>query len=429
MLRKCLFILLLVVGLFSLGTLSAFAQTGQMRGHVVLQQAGGTKVPGADAVIDVYRTDIGGTFHTKTNKRGEWVFAGLPFVGTYTIAASMPNARPDFLPGAKAGRDVDYEMVLSPGDGKHLTFDEIKVATARNTGGTPSGDKGESAADKAKREELARRNAEIATENKKAENINETIGRTFKLGNEALNAKPPNYDQAIKQYEEGLAADADQPALLTNRAQAYKARGVDRFNAGLKAKDDAGMEAGKQDFRAASESATKAVELLKKEPAAADPAAKTKQDANKYVAFQTRAETMRLFVTKVDPLQGDAGLVAFQDYIAIETDPVKKARAQLDAAQMLLDAGQGEKSLAEFRKILATNPDDPDANVGAGLALFSIGDKAKYQEAANYLQHFVDVAPETHKFKSDAKAILAELKNTEKVEPVRSTPTRRGRRP
>ena len=189
------------------------------------------------------------------------------------------------------------------------------------------------------------------------------------------------------------------------------------------------MEAGKQDFRAANESAAKAVELLKKEPVAADPAAKAKQDANKYVAFQTHAETMRLFVTKVDPSQADAGLVAFQDYIGVETDPARKARAQLDAAQMLLDAGEGEKSLAEFRKILATNPDDPDANVGAGLALFSIGDKAKYQDAANYLQHFVDVAPETHKFKADAKAILAELKNTEKVEPVRNTPTRRGRRP
>src|SRR5205807_9346219 len=122
MLRKCLLILGAVVSIFSLGALSAFAQSGQIRGHVLLQQADGTKVPAADATIDVYRTDIGGTFHTKTNKKGEWVFAGLPFVGTYTIAVSMPNARPDFLPGAKAGRDADYELVLTPGDGKRLTF-------------------------------------------------------------------------------------------------------------------------------------------------------------------------------------------------------------------------------------------------------------------------------------------------------------------
>jgi tetratricopeptide (TPR) repeat protein len=272
---------------------------------------------------------------------------------------------------------------------------------------------------------MIRKNAEIEAANKKAGEANAIIGRTFKAGNEALNAK--NYEEAIKQYGEGLAADQDQPALLTNRAQAFKARGVERFNAGLQSKDQASMDAGKQDFRDAADASTKAVELLKKEPAGADAEAQAKQKANKYVAFLTRAESMRLFVTKVDPTQADAGLAAFQDYIAVETDPAKKAKAQLDSAQMLLDAGEGDKSLAEFRKILATNPDDPDANVGAGLALFSTGDKAKYQDAANYLQHFVDVAPETHKFKADAKAILNELKNTEKVEPVRSTPSRRRR--
>src|SRR5258708_40182896 len=100
-------------------------------------------------------------------------------------------------------------------------------------------------------------------------------------------------------------------------------------------------------------------------------------------------------------------MAAFQDYIAVESDPVKKAKAQLDLAQMLLDAGAGDKAFAEYQKILATNPDDPDANLGAGLALYSTGDKAKYQQAANYFQHFVDKAPDTHKFKNDAKDILA----------------------
>ena len=137
---------------------------------------------------------------------------------------------------------------------------------------------------------------------------------------------------------------------------------------------------------------------------------------------------MRLFVTKTDPTQADAGAAAFQDYISVETDSAKKSRAQLDLAQMLLDAGSGDKAYAEYQKILTANPDDVDANLGAGLALFSIGDKGKYQDAANYLQHFVDKAPDTHKFKNDAKAILAELKSTENVTPEKTTP-KRGRRP
>ena len=130
---------------------------------------------------------------------------------------------------------------------------------------------------------------------------------------------------------------------------------------------------------------------------------------------------MRLFVTKADQSQADAGEAAFKDYISVEMDPAKKAKAQLDMAQMLLDAGSTEKALAEFKAILVTTPDNPDANLGAGLALYATGDKTKYQEAANYLQKFVDVAPDTNAMKQGAKEVLVELKNTENVTPEKTT--------
>src|SRR6185503_19888503 len=104
----------------------------------------------------------------------------------------------------------------------------------------------------------------------------------------------------------------------------------------------------------------------------------------------------------------------------------KKSKAQLDMAQMLLDAGAADKALSEFQAILSTSPDSPEANLGAGLAVYATGDKAKFQEAANYLQKFVEVAPDTNPMKVDAKAILTELKNTENVTPekTKSTPRR-----
>jgi tetratricopeptide (TPR) repeat protein len=405
------------------GAIAASAQTAELRGHVILRQADGKSERVANAIIDVYRTDIAGKYNTKTDKKGNFVFAGLPFGGTYTIAVSAPNVSPTFQPGARAGKDVDYELEVTPGDGKRLTEAEVKAAASTAQPGAAV----ESAADKAKREEIMRKNAEIEEKNKKISSTNETIARTFKAGNDALMAK--NYDEAIKQYSEGLSADAEQPALLTNMALAYKARGVDRYNAAVTSKDDAakasGLEGAKDDFRKAADATGKAVAFIKAQPAAADPTAQARQNSNKMAAFSTHAEAMRLLVTKVDQSKADAGLVAYQEYIAIETDPAKKAKAQKDAAQMLLDSGAGDKALVEFQKILADNPNDPDANLGAGLALFSSGDKAKYQDAANYLQKFVDAAPETHKFKADAKAILTELKNTEKVVPQN---TGRGRR-
>ena len=276
------------------------------------------------------------------------------------------------------------------------------------------------------------KNKEIEAGNKKIESANQIVAESFKAGNVALQAK--NYDEAIKQYDTGLAADPEQAALLTNKAAALKARGVDKYNAAIQLKTDdpakkSGLEAAQSDFKAAAEAANKAADVLKKEPAATDPNDQKRQEANKYAAYSVRAEAMRLYVTKADPSQADAGIAAFQDYIAVETDPAKKSRAQLDLAQMLLDSGNGDKAYAEFQKILAAQPDDPDANLGAGLALFSTGNKAKYQEAANYLQHFVDKAPDTHKFKNDAKAILAEMKSTENVVPEKTTTPSRRKRP
>src|SRR5262245_9577577 len=126
---------------FAVGVLVAFAavttsaQVGELRGHVFMQQADGQKVPLADAAIDVFRTDVAAKYNTKTNKKGEFVFAGLPFIGTYTVAASHPTARPNFVTGVKVGRDTPYDIVLTPGDGKRLTLDELKNATAGGGGG------------------------------------------------------------------------------------------------------------------------------------------------------------------------------------------------------------------------------------------------------------------------------------------------------
>ena len=442
MISKHLIGALAIALLLAVASVPAFAQVGELRGHVWMQQADGQKVPLADAQIDVFRTDMKATYNTKTNKKGEFVFAGLPFVGTYTVAASHPTAAPNFVPGVKAGRDIPCEITVTPGNGKRLTLDEISKAGGTNPN-PPSGGGGggESAADKAKREELMKKNAEIEAANKKITEANEVIARTFKAGNEALTAantasRANNVDQAIQkfnealtQFDEGLVADPEQPAILTNKAVALKGRGVEKYNATVRSKtlDDAGrtagLEAAKADFKAAAEASTKAVNLLKAQAAPTDPAELVRFNSNKYAALLTQAESMRLFVSKVDPTQAEAGLTAFKDYMAVETDAAKKSKAQLDAAQMLLDSGAADKALVEFQAILAAQPDSPEANLGAGLALYASQDKAKFQEAANYLQHFVDVAPDSNPLKADAKAILAELKSTEKVVPER-TPSR-----
>ena len=452
MIGRYFFGALMVAILVAFASLTAVAQVGELRGHVWMQQADGQKVPLADAQIDVFRTDMKADYHVKTNKKGEFVFAGLPFIGIYSVAASHPTAKPNWVNGVRAGRDIPCEITVTPGDGKRLTFDEIKAAgggapnPAAATGGGNSGG-GESAEAKAKREEMLKKNAEIEAGNKKITEANEIIARTFKAGNEQLTAanassKANNsedaiakYTAAIAQFDEGLAADAEQPAILTNKAVALKARGVERFNSTVRSKtlDDAGKTAGlqaaKDDFKAAAENASKAVAMIKAQPVPTEAAELQRYNANKYAAMLTNAEANRLHVSKGgDPNSADAGIAAYKDYLAVETDPAKKSKAQLDMAQMLLDSGAADKALTEFKAILATTPDSPEANLGAGLAVYAGGDKAKYQEAANYLQKFVEVAPDSNPMKNDAKAILTELKNTENVTPEK-TPKAPRKRP
>lgn len=434
MLSKIFFALFAVVALLSTAFIAS-AQSGELRGHVTMDQADGTKLPASDVVIDVYRTDLTGKYNTKTNKKGEFVFAGLPFVGTYTIAASHPSARPTYRPNVKVGRGTDYEINLSPGDGKRLTLEEIKAAEKQHAGnGASSSTPKESAADKAAREELIRKNEEM---NKKVEESNALITRTFKAGNDALNLK--KYDEAIAQFTEGLTADPDHPgipSLLTNKSVALRARGIDRYNAAIGMQDDAakktGLDGAKKDWQEAAEVAGKAVTLLKAQPATPTPETPAGQKSNLYYALAARADAMKFFVGKVDATQVDQGMAAFQEYIPMETDPVKKARAEHDAAQMLFDANAFERALAEYQKILAANPDDLVALLRSGQALFNIGainsDKAKYQEAANFLARFVEKAPDTDALKADAKAILETLKDQENVKPEKTaTPTRRRR--
>lgn len=437
MFKKSVITMLAAVVVLMSAVQLSLAQTGELRGHVVIVQADGSTVPASEAQIDVYRTDISGQYQTKTNKKGEFVFAGLPFVGTYTIVASHPTAQFDYKTGIRAGQGTDVEIKLSPGNGKRPTKDEVMGAAKQGGGAaSPSASGSESSGDKAKREELMKKNAEIAEKNKKIEETNAVISRTFNAGNAALKLK--NYEEAIRQYDEGIAADPDQPALLTQKAIALKARGVDRYNAAIQSKEEAakasGFDSAKKDFAAAAEASKKSVELINARTAPTDPQELVSFQGNKHAALATHAETMRLFVTKVDQSKVDEGETAFREYIAIEPDPAKKAQAQRDAAQMLFDANSFDKALAEYKKILDANPDDTDALVKSGMLLFNIGamnnDKAKYQEAANFLQRFVDKAPDSDKFKDDAKAILEELKNQQNVKAEKvATPSRPARRP
>lgn len=434
-LLRTLFAALLVAA----SAVAASAQTTQVNGTVTLKQADGTVVPAAGAQIDIYRTDIKAEFHTKADKKGKYIHAGLPFVGTYTVVVSAPGASPSYQSKLRFTQQTQYDFELRPGDGSRPTVEDIAKLAASGGGGSSAGGgaappRSESKEDKAAREAREKEIADIEKKNAEITKSNETVGRVFKAGNDALFANPPRYDEAISNYREGLAARPEEVALLTNLAEALRQRADSRYNASVKeatpeAKVAAQNEA-KKDWSEGAELASKAASLVKGSSASGPNVNATAYEQNKKAAFSVRAILLRRVVAKVDSTKAADALAASQEYAEIETDPAKKAKIRSETLQALFDGGATDLAIAEAQKVLAEDPDNPDANRIYGLALFSTGDKAKFQEAANYLQRYVDKAPDTDPLKQSAKESLDYLKTAENVKPEKA-PARpgRGKRP
>ena len=255
--------------------------------------------------------------------------------------------------------------------------------------------------------EAAKKLAEIEAQNKKIEADNATVARTFAAGDKALRAK--RYDEAIALYDEGLAA-REEPALLTYKSVALRARGAARFNASLRNTDAAAKTAAQQlaakDWREAAAAAARAAEVIKSSPPAADPAAQASQRRTHLSALNARAEAMRLVATKVDKSRMREAVLVFRELLAAEIDPARRAAAQSSLARMMFDAEDFQSAAVEWRKVLATAPEDADASAYLGLSLFGTGDRTKFAEAAKVLERFVATAPDAHPLKAGAKDAL-----------------------
>ena len=408
-------------------SVAASAQVVQATGKVTLKQADGTEVPVQNAVVKFYRTDIKQTFEAKTGKNGSYVHAGIPLVGTFTIAVSAPGARPTYLPDIPIGRKSENNFVLEPGDGSSLTLEQIRASMASGGAGAASPaaasggsapklseeDKKRAAAEEAERKRIEEQNA-------KAMGLNTKLPEILKSGNDAFAAK--NYDQAVTFYDQGLALDPTQAVFHRNRGSALRARGVDKFNAAAKAKDVPGKEAAKQDFKNSAESMEKALAAFREHTAKNAAAAGTGQPNEELGYLFDRSESYRVALQTGAQVNTEAAIKAFEEYLAVETDPAKKMRGQNGLGDALFMGGKMDESIATFRQVIATNPQNLDAMTGLATALAAKGSlieggggTAMISEARDLFQEFIKKAPDTHPKKADAIATAQYLDETLKA--------------
>lgn len=447
MFRKSYFLLALIVVTMSVGSSTAFAQYAPTSGRVEMAD---TKAPVVGAVVEVFRVDIkAGSPSTKTNKKGEFSFAGFLLGATYVLSVSAPNFAPTYYPNVKAGQER-LVISLGAGDGRKLTEEEVRTAvksggnsssattpgaSAKNTG-AKAGELSEE--DKKKKAEYDAQVAAVEAKNKKALNTNEVVGQALKDGNAAFDVK--NFDLAIAKYDEGIAADPDfvgsAPILLNNRGSVLKDRAIDLYNKNAKSTEATSkLEAFgkvKKDFAMSAESYNRAWTISKNAPAAEVVDPKT-NEASQAVSLRGARETFRVSVLteQVDPSVIEAAKILIPEYLKLETDAAKKAETMMILADLYRVAADSENAIAEYKKILVASPDNPDALAGVGLSLVNLGyvndDKAMLQEAANYLQTFVSKAPDTHKFKANAVEAIDTLKKLSNVAPQKgAAPKKKG---
>jgi len=421
------FVAALVVAVFAVAAAAQVTTTAT--GKVTLKQADGTEVPVADALVEIHRTDIKQTLKTKTNKKGEYVYAGLDPVGTFTVIVSAPGAASTYLANVRLNQKPDNNFVLSPGDGKALTLAEVKAASAgagaaKGSGAAPAAAGAAKAGGetmtpeeaKKKEEEYKRQVAEVTAKNAKIEERNAKLPTVFKAANEAFNAK--KYDEAITLYDQAIGIDPNEAVVYRNKAIVLRTRAVDRYNAAAKAKDQAGKDAARADLKLATETAEKAVTTYRTPQAdrvAAAPDAAKAEDLD--YLFQ-RAESYRVALQTNAQVDTEAGIKAFQEYISAETDAAKKTKAEASLGDALFQGGRVDESIAAYKAILASSPNNLDAIYGLGLALASDPTGAKTAEGRDMLEQFASKAPATDPRKQMAEEAVAGLNEALKPKPA-----------
>lgn len=412
--------LLLALALLIAGAVSALAQVGRIEGDVV---KAGTKEPVVGAEVVIERTDIKGSYPVKTDKKGHYLHAGVPFVGTYTVIVSAPGHEPSFQSGIRPDRGpINFE--LREGDGRKITMEDVKKAG----GGAPAGG-GAGAAQKQVSEaeakkaqaEYEKKRAEIEAQNKKSQADFENMKKLFDSGLAKSNSK--DYAGAINDFNEANKLDAEQYSIWANLALALYNRGVTYYNESTK--DPSKRDPAKQDFTDAVKAADKAVTLV--EPKLADPAQGPQMKKSKAQFLKIRADAEGLLAKKMGVAEmAEAAVKDYRAAAELNELPADKAKLQLAAAEVYFESGKSEEAVAAYNEILTASPDNLDALYKLALSYASA---AKFQESANTFQKFLDKAPETDARVPEVKAVMKDLIVGNNLQPPKAEPSKKGAAP
>ncbi|MGH9773012.1 MAG: tetratricopeptide repeat protein [Candidatus Acidiferrales bacterium] len=430
----------------AMSALPLMAQTGGLTGTA--KGVDGNKLAGYPIIIE--RTDIKGTYKTKTNKHGNYVYIGLP-IGNYKVVLDSPS-----------GQQLYYiEKHVGLGDPTEVDFDLAKEKGAQDALAAIQAKKEDAALQAASAQATALFNQQkyadaaaafaktvpLATGKNQGVLLYDEGTSYFKMGDYQKAAD--TVEQAIakdpdnKQYHAALAASdvklgktqeaqeefkkAGMSVDLKALAQNAKASKENETFKNLKQTFDAGNSLYTQgQYAQAATTFEKAIPMAKAKnlpvvlSRAADSWDKAKQ-YDKAVADYQKAiaadPTNAGYMNNLGTIYGHMGKpdLAVQEFQkAAQTDPTGAARYDFNTGAILMNAGKLDQAAAAFKQAAQTDPKYADAYFLEAQALMgkaTVGANGKVVPApgtVEALQSYLQEAP-NGKYAASAQQMLQTL--------------------
>ena len=347
--------------------LTSFAQITTIEGDVKAVDG----KPLEKAEINITRTDIKGSYKTKTNKKGHYLYMGLP-MGTYTIECFVDGKKVDTVNGVRT----------RPGDPIPVNFDLKNSAvtqSAHNAEMQKAVETGQMSKELERSltpEQKAAMEKQIKEQSEKMKK-NHELNDAFNAGMDALKAK--QYDTAVTSFLKASELDPSQQAVWANLGEAYI--------------QVAATKTGPEHDDAVAKSLAayeKAIELKPDDPASHNNYALALAKANKFPEMQ--AELRK----------------------AAELDPTNGGKYYYNLGALLVNSGKNDEAGEAFKKAIELTPTYADAYYQYGVTLVgkaAIGADGKVTPVpgtAEAFQKYLELQP-TGAFAQSAKDMLATL--------------------
>lgn len=342
----------------------ALAQTAVMEGNV----KGEDGKPVQGAMIKITRTDIKGNYQVKTDKKGHFLYAGLP-LGMYDVSVEIGGAAKDSVKGVRLHSDmapIDFDLAKSAAGGPGEQGGQTQPAAQDATRGMSAQQKAELEKQLKEREEAMKKNKEL--------------NDAFNAGMTAAQAK--QWDQAIASFNKASELDAKQHVVWAQLAEAEMNFAATKSGAEADAETTKGLDAYQ-----------KAIELKPDDAGYHNNFALSLAKAKKFPEAQAE-------LTKAATL-----------------DPPNAGRYYYNLGALLVNSGQNEPAGDAFKKAIDIDPNYADAQYQYGVFLLSKatvaadGKVTPVGGTAEAFQKYLQLKPDGP-FADSAKQMLATLGTT-----------------